>query len=132
MTDKEIKLSGYLPKEYEIVVSSDDYMLVQGFLGKEIPQSYSIGTRVIFSWNDLIPMAEKINAICNEHGFELSNHSRDQEHLSNQLDNPLHWKSWSYHYVHLSTKIDQVFKSVVDFIEWYNNTQKSELPEPPK
>ena len=73
-------------------------------------------------WNWLMPVVKKINDLCNERGGELSNNSRRQEHLSNQLDNPLHWKSWSYHYVTLITDIDVVFRTVIKFIEWYNTS----------
>lgn len=72
------------------------------------------------SWDWLMPVVEKINTVCIERGGELSNHSRDQEELSDPLDNPKHWKSWSYHYIHLSTKRESVWNDVVEFIEWYN------------
>lgn len=75
-------------------------------------------------WRLLMPVVEKFNSICQERGRELSGHIRDQEHLGNKLDNPLHWKSWSYHYVRLTTSIDNVWQSLVQSIKWYNtNTQ---------
>lgn len=76
------------------------------------------------SWDWLMPCVKKINDICSEKGGELSNHSRDQEHLGNPLDNPLHWKSWSYHHVTLTTDINHVWTACVQFVEWFN-TQSS-------
>lgn len=73
------------------------------------------------SWDWLMPVVEKINSICSKHGQELSNHSKDQQHLPNQLDNPLHWKSWSYHNVSLSTNIERVWLAVTEFIKWHNS-----------
>lgn len=72
------------------------------------------------SWDWLMPVVEKANNICSKNGNELSNHSRDQQHLEDPLDNPRHWKSWSYHYIHLSTNRERVWQSVVEFIKWYN------------
>lgn len=79
------------------------------------------------SWDWLMPVIEKANKICNEKGQDLSNRSREQKHLSNQLDNPLHWKSWSYHYIGLSTDINMVYKKTVDFIEWHNNAAHAKV-----
>lgn len=76
------------------------------------------------SWNDLMPVVEKINKIFSEKSAELSNHSADQEHLTNQLDNPLHWKSWSYHYIGLSTDINIVYRKTIDALKWYNTQSK--------
>lgn len=74
-----------------------------------------------FSWDWLMPVIERINGICKERGNALSNKSHEQSHLSNKLDNPLHWKSWSYHSIHnISTEIDYEYKRVVNFITWYN------------
>jgi hypothetical protein len=75
------------------------------------------------SWDWLMPVVEKIEKICRENGGPLSNHSKEQEHLENQLDNPLHWKSWSYHNITLTTNIEDVWEQSVSFIQWYN-TQK--------
>ena len=72
------------------------------------------------SWDWLMPVVVKVNKICSDNGRPLSNRSREQEHLENPLDNPLHWKSWSYHSVSLSTDINKVWKNVMDFIHWYN------------
>jgi len=70
-------------------------------------------------WNLLMPVIAKINQICKEKGYPLSNRSREQEHLENQLDNPLHWKSWSYHSIHnLGTDITKEYERVVSFIQW--------------
>jgi len=75
------------------------------------------------SWDWLMPVVEKINTMFGEKSRELSNHSRDQEHLENPLGNPLCWKSWSYHWIHLSTDINYVFKKVVKAIKWYNENK---------
>lgn len=75
------------------------------------------------SWDWLIPVVEKANKICSENGYDLSNRSREQEHFENPIDNPLHWKSCSYHSITLSTNINMVWQACVDFINWYNNSQ---------
>jgi hypothetical protein len=75
------------------------------------------------SWDWLMPVVKRINDICTEKGTPLSNRSREQEHLPNALDNPLHWKSWSYHRVSLTTEIETVWQSVVNFIKWHNENQ---------
>lgn len=77
------------------------------------------------SWDWLMPVVEKINKICREVGGELSNHSRDQKDLENPLDNPRHWKSWSYHNARLSTDIVYVYNGVVEFIKWYNQNNQT-------
>lgn len=73
------------------------------------------------SWDWIMPVVKKIDTICSERGSELSNKSMEQEHLENKLDNPKHWKNWSYHYVKIYTiDIDIVYNDVVEFIKWYN------------
>lgn len=98
---------------------SEGNKLIANFRGKS-SESQKYMLKYHYDWNWLMPVVEQINSICVKNGEELSNHSRAQEHLSNQLDNPLHWKSWSYHYIKLSTDINNVYKQVVEFIKWYN------------
>jgi hypothetical protein len=43
---------------------------------------------------------------------------------SKGLDDSTGWKAWSYRRVGLSTDINQVFKNVVTFIEYFNQQSK--------
>jgi hypothetical protein len=81
------------------------------------------------SWDWLMPVVELTNVICEFASYELSNNSREQEHLENKLDNPNHWKSWSYHHVRLDADIGYVWNKVVQFIQRYNSQQPKKQGE---
>lgn len=75
------------------------------------------------SWDAIVQAVIKFNKICHDNGEELSNNSKKQEHLSNPLDNPNHWKSWSYHWINPSWDLKYVWNKLVNSIEWYNKNK---------
>lgn len=71
-------------------------------------------------WNELIRVVIIANKICSESQRPLSNKSREQDKLENPLENKLHWKSWSYHYINMTTDKEAVYRKLINFIKWYN------------
>jgi hypothetical protein len=67
-------------------------------------------------WNSLMSVVEKIEKLCES---KQKDFPEDKD-----LDDPTGWRAWSYRYIDLSTDITYMWKQVVQFIQWYNNSQK--------
>lgn len=65
------------------------------------------------SWDWIMPVVEKIEQIIDSKMKELGPEITD-------LNDPKGWRAWDYQRIDLSTKIDEVYKSVIEFIKWYN------------
>lgn len=78
-----------------------------------------IGMRYHESWDWLMPVVIVCETVATEKINELSDNTLG-------LDDPGSWRAWDYRRVHLSSNIDDTYKSVLDFIDWH----KTHNPQP--
>ena len=131
-TDNEI--SGEITiNEWQLLISSEDYKLIQNFIGKQS----NVTTKVIIDWNYLIPIVDDIEDLddskkhyqwedldgtnrSNFGGYEVDiNYYDCRIWLNLELDPPqliTHTKC--------DSRIEATCKAIVEFIKWYNQ-QKS-------
>lgn len=111
-------------------MKKSDNEYIAEFMGLQVYQTYaemqsvpldqlkqwvlSDQTKYHTSWDQLMPVVEKIEQISKEKMQKLPTPGVD-------LDDHTGWRSWDYHRPDLTPDIGKVYKEVIEFIEWYNS-----------